>query len=277
MGEAVLRHSVLDKINLYFLFVKLIAKSNLQYRFNTLAIAFAVLCREGVNIAAIYFLFHKFSDLQGWKINELFFLYSFLFLSYSLVTFLFTGIRDFESMVHKGDLDRLFIRPLGLLFQVIVSKSDYAATIGHGAIGIVLFVISANSVNIEWNLTNIIFLLLVIIGGVLIQASLFMISSSLGFWTIKIANIRNMIFFNTRRFAGYPISIYPAFIRMVIIYVVPFAFVNYFPAQFFLRKSDGLMFSSLFFYLTPFVGLSMFIFANAFWGCGVRRYSSVGN
>lgn len=270
------KHSAIDVIRIYFFYVRLIAKSNFEYRFNSILIGFAVFLREFVNIAVIYFLFTKFASLQGWSLNELFFLYSFLFLSYSLVAFFFTGIRDFENMVYEGDFDRFLCRPLGPLLQVIACKSDYAAALGHSAIGILLFFASANSVGISWNLPNMLYLISSITGGVMIQAAIFLIASSFSFWTIKTTNIRNLLFFNTRKFSGYPLTIYPFFVRLIIIYIIPFAFVNFFPAQYFLEKSD-MAFSRLHLYLTPIVGVLMSFAAYLFWKRGIRNYLSVGN
>lgn len=270
-------HSLKELMILYIMYVKIIAKSNFIYRFNSLTIAIAVFSREIVNIIVIYLLFLKFSSLQQWKLNELFFLYSFLFLSYSLVTFLFTGIRDFDELVYEGEFDNFLYKPLGILFQVVASKSDYAASLGHGLIGVILFVISANSINVEWNIIEISYALITIMGGVLIQTSIFMFSSTLSFWTIRATNIRNILFFSTRKFAGYPISIYPVFIQTIMIYIIPFAFVNYFPAQFFLQKDDGFIFNKAFLYATPIVGLVMINFAYFAWKKGIMKYCSVGN
>lgn len=272
-----MKHSLLDKIRIYLLHVRLIAKSNFMYKFNSLTIGFAVIVREAINIAVIYLLFAKFSNIKAWNIDELLFLYSFLFLSYSLVTFLFAGIRDFESVVYEGEFDRYLLRPLGPLFQVISSKADYAATFGHGIIGMALFCVSANAVGIEWNARNILFLAASIAGGVMIQTSLFLIASTFSFWTVKTMSIRNILFFSTRRFAGYPISIYPVLIRVTIIYLIPFAFVNYFPVQYFLNKPDVVDYPGFFYFLAPLVGVFMLFVSNIFWRVGVKNYTSVGN
>jgi ABC-2 type transport system permease protein len=270
-------HTVFSLITLFFYYLYILAKVNLEYRSNTLTLGFAVFCREIVNIAIIYFMFLRFETLNGWQFNELIFLYSFLFLTYSLVTFFFTGIRDFESLVYEGDFDRYLCRPVNPLFQVIISKSDYAATIGHGAIGIVLFIICASKVGIEWNIMKIIYLIPAIIGGVLIQASIFLLSASLSFWTIRSTNIRNMVFFNMRRIAGFPATIFSSFVRILVVYVIPFAFVNYFPVQFFLRKQDLAFFPWYYIYLTPFVGILCIGIALGTFSLGIRRYASVGN
>jgi ABC-2 type transport system permease protein len=262
---------------LFFRFSKLNLKSTLEYKFDRFFLAFAVFCREMVSIIVMYLILTRLIRIKGWEMNEMFFLYSFLFLSYSLFIFLFTGIRDFDNMVYSGELDRYLIRPLGLMYQIVASRVDYCATIGHGVVGIILFMKTATNVGIDWGFKNITYYIAALVGGAIIQASLFMISSCFSFWAVKTVNLRNLIFFNSRRFAGYPISFYPGIIQKMLIFIVPFAFVSYFPAQFFLRKPDLSMFWSGYLYMTPVVGVIMFVLVYRFWLFGLKHYSSTGN
>ena len=264
-------------IALFFRYSKLNLKSTLEYKFDRFFLTFAVFCREMVSVIVMYLILNTFIRIKGWEMNEMFFLYSFLFISYSLFVFLFTGIRDFDNMVYSGELDRYLIRPLGLMYQVVASRVDYCATIGHGVVGVILFMKTATAVGIDWNFRNITYYIMALVGGAIIQASLFMVSSCFSFWTVKTTNLRNLIFFNSRRFAGYPISFYPGLIQKMLIFVVPFAFVSYFPAQFFLRKPDMNLFWSGYLYLTPVVGVIMFVLVYRFWLFGLKHYSSTGN
>ena len=160
---------------------------------------------------------------------------------------------------------------------MIASRADYLACIGHGTLGIVLFLKTARLIGIEWDIRSVVYYLTAIIGGVIIQASIFMIFSCSSFWTIKTGNLMNFLFYNTRKFAGYPISIYPGIIQKLLIFIIPFAFVNYFPAQFFLRKPDMAGYWNGYVYLAPLVGVMMFALANIFWRFSVKHYSSTGN
>lgn len=266
-----------ELLKILFMFFKMNLKSMLEYKFDRFFIALAIFVREMVSIVIMFLILTRFVTIGGWTMNEMFFLYSFLFLSYSIFVFFFTGIRDFDDMVWQGTLDRYLIRPLGLMFQVVSARVDFAATIGHGAVGILLFLFTYNSVGIVWDFKTITYYISALIGGAIIQAALFMISSCFSFWTIRTVNLRNLIFFNCRRFAGYPISFYPAFVQTLLIFVVPFAFVSYFPAQYFLRKPDMAAFWGGFLYLTPLVGVIMFALVYLFWRAGLKRYSSAGN
>jgi ABC-2 type transport system permease protein len=275
--EQVESHKIKDLMKLFFKFSSLNLKAMLEYKFDRFLLSIAIFIREMVSIIVMYLIFTRFIRIKGWEMNQMLFLYSFLFLSYSIFIFFFTGIRDFDNMVYSGELDRFLIRPVGLMFQVIASRVDYCATVGHGTVGIILFLNTFNIVGIHWDIKSISYYIAALIGGAIIQAALFMISSCLSFWTIRTINLRNLIFFNSRRFAGYPISFYPGIIQKMLIFVIPFAFVSYFPAQYFLRKPDMAMFWNGFLYLTPVVGIVMFIVVYIFWSFGLKHYSSAGN
>jgi ABC-2 type transport system permease protein len=102
----------------------------------------------------------------------------------------------------------------------------------------------------------------VIFGGVLIQISVFMISLCTSFFFIKADNLQSFLYFNTRKFVGYPLSLFPGFIQKMLAFVIPLAFVTYFPAQYFLKKSDIIWWYGVM-YLTPVVGITLFILTCA--------------
>ncbi|UJF34494.1 ABC transporter permease [Paenibacillus hexagrammi] len=269
--------SLLDLLVVFYKYSILSLKTTLEYKFDRTLITVAICFREMISVIVMFLILTRFLHIKGWEMNELFFLYSFLFLSYSLFVFLFSGIRDFDQMVYSGEFDRLLIRPLGLMFQIIASRVDYPATLGHGIVGVLLFMNTAFSVGIEWTWQNSLYYIAALIGGAIIQAAIFLLSACFSFWVIRTENLRNLIFFNSRRIAGYPISFYPGLIQKLLIFVVPFSFVNYFPAQYFLRKSEMGSFWEGCMYLSPLVGVVMFILVYWFWKTGAKRYSSSGN
>ena len=257
--------------------LKMSIRGRLQYRVDALVATLAVFVRESANIIVIYLALLKFDKINGWNIDEMLFLFSILFLTYAIVVALFADLRDFSSMIREGRFDRLMIRPRGLLFQLILNNADVLATAGHGTLGILLFVISAGRVGIEWNAITIIYYVSAIIGGVLIQGGIFIFFSALSFYFVETGSIREIFYWNMRKFAGYPISIYSKVIQIVMIYVVPFAFVNYFPAQYLLRKEDMALYPEVYMYMAPLVGIVIYLLAYGFWRVSVKRYSSTGN
>jgi ABC-2 type transport system permease protein len=257
--------------------LKIISKSWFQYRFDAVLRSSTVFLREAAGIITIYLMMLSFDNIGGWNLYELMFLFSFLFLTYGILVMFCTGLRDLNSIVYSGDLDRYLMRPKSVLFQVIAANADMFAAIGHGGLGIVLLILSANRVNINWTAPNVFYLIITIISGVIIQASIFLLVAGLSFWVTKTDSLQNVVFYNPRKFAGYPISIFPRWIQDILIFVLPFAFVNYFPVEYFLRKPDMAGFWSGFMYITPVVAAFLAAVSLTFWSVSVRRYTGTGN
>ena len=267
----------MDTFALFIHYSFITIKSRFQYKVDAIFRSLAVFLRESASIIIIYFMLLKFENINGWDINELLFLFSFIFFTYGLLILFFTGFRDFENMVNKGSLDRFLLRPRGLVFQIISSNADWFAAIGHGCLGLVLFIYSAGKINVDWNTTLVLYCIAAIIGGVLIQGALFLFIASLSFTLIKVTNIRNILYWNTRKFAGYPLSIFHGSIQFLLIYIVPFAFVNYFPAQFILRKADLIDFPITYIYIAPCVGFVLYALSYCYWRYSLKFYKSTGN
>jgi len=261
-------------INMY---TKTTLKSWFQYKVDAVLRSLAVFLRESTGIIVIYFTLLQFHTLNGWNINQMLFLFSLIFLTYGILIVFFTGLRDFGGMVQSGNFDRYILRPRGLLFQIICVNSDWFAALGHGGLGITLFIISAGSAGIHWSVATVVYYILAVIGGVLIQGAIFLIFATANFYLIKTDGLKDLLYWNVRKFAGYPISIFSKAIRFLMIYIIPFAFVNYFPAQYLLRKPDMAQYPEIFLYLTPAVGLGLYLIAYAFWRFSLRYYKSSGN
>ncbi|MBE5948964.1 MAG: ABC transporter permease [Lachnospiraceae bacterium] len=266
-----------DTLRLAGIYTKIIMRSWFQYRVDAVLRSLAVFLRESTGIIVIYFTLLKFDNLNGWNIYEMLFLYSLLFLTYGILIVFFTGFRDFWKMIQTGNFDRFILRPRGLLFQLIFSNADWFAAVGHGSLGVVLFIISAGKVGVVWNAVTIVYYVLAVIGGVLIQGAIFLFLATLSIYLLDTGSLKEIIYYDARKFAGYPISIFHKAVQVFMIYIAPFAFVNYFPAQFLLRKGDMALFPEVYMYLTPVVGVGLYLLAYAFWRYSIRHYKSTGN
>lgn len=257
--------------------LKMSFHARMQYKADSIIATLAVFFRESTGIIVIFLTLMKFDAINNWNINEMLFLYSILFLTYSAVVVLFADLRDFSRMIREGRFDRLMLTPRGLLIQLISNNADIIAAFGHGGLGLLLFIISANRVGIVWNFESILYYILAIIGGIMIQGGTFIFFSSLSFYFVETNSLRNIFYWEMRKFAGYPISIFNKFFQTIMIYVVPFAFVNYFPAQYLLRKEDLAQYPEIYIYIAPLVGVVVYIAAYIFWRISVKHYKSTGN
>ncbi len=266
-----------DILSLFFAYAKSGLKTRFQYKLDALVASFAVFFREAAGIIAMYLALLKFDTINNWNINELMFLFSLIFITYGIFIVFFMALRDFSDWIKHGDIDRVMLRPRGILTQLVMCGADWLAALGHGTLGILLFIISANRVGIEWNTVTVVYYIVTIASGVLIQGAVFLFFSAVSIYFIETQSLKEIMYWNLRRFAGYPISIYNKFIQTLLIFVVPFAFVNYFPAQFLLHKPDMAAYPEWFMYISPFVGVILYIIAYAFWKFSMRFYKSTGN
>lgn len=263
--------------NVIAAYVGTVIKAWFQYRVDAVLRSLAVFLRESTGVIVIWFALLKFDTLNDWNMQEMLFLFSLVFLTYGFMILFFTGLRDFGWTVRTGGFDRFLLRPRGVLFQLIFVDADWFAAIGQGGLGLVLFILTAGRVGIQWDVATVLYYILAVAGGVLIQGAIFLFLATLNIYLLETGSLKEVFYWNARKFAGYPVSIFHKAVQVFMIYVVPFAFVNYFPSQFLLRKPDMQQFPEIFLYLTPFVGVGMYLLAYLFWRYSLRHYESSGN
>ena len=78
-----------DAFSLYFYYCKTSMKAWFQYRVDAFLRIFAVMARESTAVIIMYITFLSFKNIGGWTINELLFLFSFMFLTYGIFIIFF--------------------------------------------------------------------------------------------------------------------------------------------------------------------------------------------
>lgn len=262
---------------IYIAFMRILWRLSLKYWFDDLLIAIAVFAREALVVFIVYLTMAGGRTLNGWTYDQVIFLFSFVYLSYGVVVCFFTGIREFDDYIVSGSLDRFYVRPAGILLQIIGSKADYHASLGQGGLGICLFIYASHRLDIEWTSTSVAQLLIWMLSSIGIQVAIFIALSSLSFWFHRADQFRSLLFWNLRTLATYPITIYPQSIQLVIVYVVPLAFISYFPAREILHLPEISGYGWISVYTAPSVAVLLLIAANIFWARGLKRYDSSGS
>ncbi|WP_373459704.1 ABC-2 family transporter protein [Paenibacillus harenae] len=120
-------------------------------------------------------------------------------------------------------------------------------------------------------------MLLTVIGGTLIQAAIIVISASSAFWIVRSGTIVDIAIYTIRSFINYPISIYGKSIQLLLTFVIPYAFVNFYPAAAFLDKLESGTMAGFYAYSSIIVGALLFALACWVFNRGVLRYDSSGS
>lgn len=193
-------------------------------------------------ISGIIFLmlvFKQIPDLNGYRFNQLIFIYGFAQIPRGL-DHLFTDNIWMLSMrmVIRGEFDRYLLRPMNLFFQLICDRFQ-ADAIGELLVGFALVAISIGNGTVPVTFLNVLLFIISMVAGAVIYTSIKLFFASLAFWIKDSIGILQMGY-NFSDFAKYPISIYAKPIRILLTWILPFAFVAFYPASFFLSKMNAL-------------------------------------
>ncbi len=251
-------------------------QSKMEYRGTFFAFILTILGFYLSQVTVIALMIYKFKSINHWGAGELSLLYTLLIFSMGFTSIIFSGLIDFGEFIRKGDYDRILLRPLSSLGQILSMNFDLTGLM-HLGLGFISLYITNHLLDIHWNIKNILFFILTIIGGVLILGSIRVIIASICFYAISNESLQHLIVFSTREFLLYPTSIYSKGIQFFLTFVLPIAFVNYYPAQYFINKDPHMIFHPMFIYLTFPVGLILFLLSLIIWRYGELYYGSTGS
>jgi ABC-2 type transport system permease protein len=197
-------------------------------------------------------------------------------LGHALNNTIFFTVGSVPEFVREGRFDRFLIRPLDPLFQALTVPQQIWPDELVLAIVYFSLVVPFAGVRVDWVLLC--YVPLVALGGALIDFGINLAIATASFWFVRIDTLRWVVMSLEQEFSRYPISIYQRGVRVVLAFVLPFAFMNYFPATFLLHKAeDGLHLNPAVGLLTPLVGLLVLTVAYAFWRIGLNRYQGTGS
>ncbi len=87
----------------------------------------------------------------------------------------------------------------------------------------------------------------------------------------------NVVTYGGQTMTSYPMHIYQDWLRSIFTFVIPMAFVNYYPALWLLGKPDPLGGPPWLAFLSPFVCVAVLAVGVRMWSFGARRYQSTGS
>lgn len=260
-------------IKLYFACVKRSIVTRLEYKRDTFISIFNFVLTNTASILSIWMIMQTIPSLQGWSMAQLGFLYGFSMLPVAL-DHIFTDdlwtVAYFK--VRNGELDRMFIRPVPVLFQVIAETFQLEG-LGELIVGVVMLSVCGGMVNATWNFGSVLVLVVATIFGAVIITSFKIIFSSLAF-KFKRSGPVLQVAYNFISYTRYPIKIYPAAIRILLTFVFPFALVISYPVEIFLFQNYSPYLISVAIVAVAVVLLAV---AIAIWSALAKRYESTGS
>lgn len=258
-------------VKLYIESFKLNIKKELEYKSSFIMNAISQFFLFFTSYFIIIGLFEKFSNIKGFTLYEVLLCFSIIHLGFAFNETFFRGIDKFETFIIRGELDRLLVRPRGILLQVLCSEIDFVK-IFRILQCLIIMIIALFKLNIVWNTYKILTLLLMIISSIFIFFSIFILTASYCFITIQGLEVKNVLTDGGKNLAQYPISIYRKSIVFIFTFIIPYAFINYYPLLYFLDKKDNILYM-----LSPLLVIVFLIPCLLSFKIGLKHYNSTGS
>ncbi len=261
---------------LYFRLLGAQVRSEMQYRVSFAAELVGNLVVTALDFAAIAILLTRFRSIGGWSLAEVAFLYGTSSVSFSLAE-LFAGAFDgFDRWVVRGEFDRLLLRPLPVLYQMVTGAFP-VRRLGRFTQGLLALVFALYLLRPGWGLGGWLFLGVTIACGILIFLAIFIAGAAAAFWSPQTGELTNIFTYGGQAMTSYPMHIYQAWMRSVFTFLIPMAFINYLPALRLLHKPGPPGVPSWAAFASAPAAAAALAAALAFWRAGVRRYQSTGS
>lgn len=250
-------------------------RSELAYRANFLMIS-AGLIYQGVGFAFIWVVLARFDVIAGWTLGEIAFLYGVRLTAHGLWVVPFNRLVELDDLIKTAEFDRFLVRPLNPLIQLCTSRF-WLGSFGDIIGGILILATATALVPVDWSPLAVGYLLLALIGGALLEASLQLAGAALTFRMLSTLALRHLLdsVFNT--FGNYPLKMFGGVGQFLLTFVLPIAFVAYLPASVLLDRTDELHVAPALAYAAPCAGVLTFAAAYLFWRRQIRSYQSSGH
>lgn len=112
----------------------------------------------------------------------------------------------------------------------------------------------------------------VVLAGVAVLAGVLTGVSAVGFRLHHRGTAINLVY-QASAFARYPLPVFPRSLQRLLTWVLPFAFISFLPATWYLGREEWRAFALA----QPLVGLAAGLLGLALWRRGLRDYASTGS
>lgn len=258
-------------LELFSIFFRTSLMADLEYRLNMTLKFFTDIIWYIGQLSVFEVLFYHAPNIAGWSLPEMRIFMGVLFVVDALWMILLSENLDRLSYrVRNGDLDLLLVKPVNSQFILSLQKMNTAylanCVLAVGYLTWAVFSVSqsVSFVNVFWLVLAIPFSLLIVYSFRFFFACLsviFVNSESIG-W----------IWYQVYRFGTRPDSMYPRWLRYMVLSIVPVGFIASVPTQLILGRSELWMFVAL-----PLLAVTFLLLSNRFWTYALKKYSSASS
>ena len=227
-----------------------------------------------LDLVGIWIMFHTIDALGGFVLSEIAFLYGATAFGLGVADLVGGQVERLGQLIRTGRLDTMLLKPLPLLVQVC---ADQFALRRVARIAQASLVLAVAAYWVDWTPSKVGLTLVMLVSGSVIFLSVFVLFGSVQFWTVDASEVANAFTYGGNTLTQYPLTIFPKEVVTGLTYLVPLAFVNWYPALYVLDRADPYGFPEWLRYASPLAALVLVAITAVVWRAGVRHYESTGS
>jgi len=245
-----------------------------SYRASFVMMTVGSLVLTGIDFVAILVMFANVDSLGGFGLGEIAFLYGGTAICLGIADLVVGNVERLGQRVRMGSLDAMMVRPVGLLVQVC---ADEFAVRRAARITQALVVLSVACFWVSWSPAKVGLTIVMLVSGAVIFLSIFVVFGCIQFWTLDASEVANAFTYGGNTMTQYPLTIFPREVVTALTFLVPLAFVNWYPALYVLDRSDPYGFPEWLRFASPLAAAVLVAVTAVVWRLGVRHYESTGS
>lgn len=228
----------------------------------------------------LHMVLRRSGGLGDWTSAQAYFIFGAAMVPMGLFNLVSGNIYGFaDKMVNQGGLDRLLLRPLGVLPQVFMESFRFGA-MAEAALGVWLMTHMGAEFGWAWTPGSALLFTALSLCAFAIILSVFVCVMSASFWAQDKLGIDAPIW-NLMTFGRYPLTVFRPFVQFLLLFILPFACIGFLPAAALMDVADLQGGSRPYLPLPPLVfiplsALACSAVAGFVWNRGLRNYTSVG-
>lgn len=258
-------------LRLLGIFYKAALLTDLEYRANFIVNIFLSLIGICWSVAGVAIFFLHTDEIRGWHFNELMIVLGLFLVFLGIVEMLLVpNVQDLMEHIRLGTLDFILTKPINSQFHASLRRINIWRMVDVlMGVGVVSYGIAHMP---AWpSLPQILLFPILCLCGIIILYSLVMLLATSAFWFVQLENVMELLstFFEAGRF---PITIFPAWVRILLTFIIPVAFITTVPASVLLGRLDGM-------FALYSLGVTAALFATSvlYWRYALRHYSSASS
>lgn len=256
---------------LYRKYIQIQLQSMMQYKTSFFLTAFGQFLTAFGVFLGVSFLFQRFQQVAGFTYGQVLLCFSLNLLEFSLAEAFARGFDTFPVSIGNGEFDRILVRPRNEVFQVLAGKIDLTR-IGRMIQAMGMLVYGLGKSQVDWNFAKMLTVVFMLVGGTAVYAGIFLIYASVSFFTIEGLESLNIFTYGAREAGKYPISIYGEGVLKFCTFVIPYAWMQYYPLCYLLDRN-----SRSWYLLLPLGAIGFLLPCYGLWRFGVHHYKSTGS